>query len=213
MLLAGATGIAATGAAKAAAHAVTFWITLGIMLFVNAFIFYQCWKRRAYYANISRWKRWGPLFFSALAAPLVMADLTRHLIQDSCDPNGCYTDMGVGCMSPGELCWCACRYVAPTYDVSVSPATVSNQLLFDACGSNNTLVANAACPPLSFDNYANSGMYDSDGPGGLSYTGWLFTVFFTYTGFASMMFSTIWAAGLTSKIAKRWRELRGYNSV
>ena len=43
----------------------------------------------------------------------------------------------------------------------------------------------------------------------LSLTGWLFTIIFTYTGFACLIGGTVWAADLVPKIRRAWRDLRG----
>jgi len=49
-----------------------------MMLGVNAYIFYKCRKRKG-----SHWKKWGPLYCTAIAAVLIMADLTRHVLADN----------------------------------------------------------------------------------------------------------------------------------
>jgi len=50
----------------------------------------------------------------------------------------------------------------------------------------------------------------------LSFTGWLFTVIFTYTGFILLFIGSMWNANIVSKfkeIRTRWRELRGTNQT
>ena len=42
----------------------------------------------------------------------------------------------------------------------------------------------------------------------LSVGGWLFTIFFTYTGFASLIAGVFWGADLHRKIPRGWREIR-----
>jgi len=68
----------ATAAARSLGHLISFCITLTMMLGVNAYIFYKCRQRKG-----SHWKKWGPLYCTAIAALLIMADLTRHVLADN----------------------------------------------------------------------------------------------------------------------------------
>jgi hypothetical protein len=42
----------------------------------------------------------------------------------------------------------------------------------------------------------------------LSVVGWLFTIVFTYLGFACMILGVFWAADLGRKVRVAWRQLR-----
>jgi len=50
-----------------------------MMIGVNLYIVYCCEKKRK---GQSVWNKYGPLVFTVVAALLIMADLTRHLLQD-----------------------------------------------------------------------------------------------------------------------------------
>ena len=45
----------------------------------------------------------------------------------------------------------------------------------------------------------------------LSLTGWLFSIFFTYSGFALMLAGVVAGANLHTNIRNAWRELRSQN--
>jgi len=48
----------------------------------------------------------------------------------------------------------------------------------------------------------------------LTKVGWIFTVVFTYAGFALLMFGTFWNSNIISKLKlfrAKWRQLRGIN--
>jgi len=50
----------------------------------------------------------------------------------------------------------------------------------------------------------------------LSVVGWLFTVVFTYSGFALLMLGTLWNANIVDKldeIRTKWREIQGKGQV
>jgi len=50
-----------------------------MMILVNCFIF---WTLKNRSRNKGCWHYWGPLTFTMIAVPLIMADLVRHLLQD-----------------------------------------------------------------------------------------------------------------------------------
>lgn len=100
----------------------------------------------------SHWQRYGPLYLVLLAIPLVMADLTRHVLQDS----------GI---------W----------------SGPSSAMYRPHCGHSERRLGGITC---------------------LSVTGWLFTIIFTYTGFACMMIGVFWAADMQVKIARAWKGIR-----
>lgn len=43
----------------------------------------------------------------------------------------------------------------------------------------------------------------------LSLVGWLFTIVFTYTGFACLVVGTFWSANMGIKFKHTWRSIRG----
>jgi len=68
-----------TAAARALGHYISFGVTAAMMIGVNAYILYCCLTKRKKQAFC---KKYGPLIFTIVAALLIMADLTRHLLQD-----------------------------------------------------------------------------------------------------------------------------------
>lgn len=115
------------------------------MVAVNCYVGY-CVKRR--YGTF--WQKWGPLIFTLVATPLIMADLVRHVLQDT----KLWPEPGSAQFRPG-------------------------------CNAENM-----TC---------------------LSAVGWLFTVFFTYSGFVCLAVGTMWNANLMDKIReirKEWKALR-----
>jgi len=110
-----------------------------------------------YNARKYRWgspcMKYGPTFMTATAAVLVMADLTRHVLQDQ--------DVWPAGPWPGSSQY---RPGCETEDMEC-----------------------------------------------LSVVGWLFTVVFTYSGFAILFVATMWNAKICDKIKdfrKKWNELR-----
>ncbi|KAL3148151.1 hypothetical protein ABBQ38_014433 [Trebouxia sp. C0009 RCD-2024] len=79
----------------------------------------------------THWQCYGPLYLVGVAIPLVMADLTRHVLQDS--------------------------------DIWSGP---SSSMYKPHCGHSERRLGGITC---------------------LSVTGWLFTIVFTYAGFACMI--------------------------
>eukprot|EP00873_Tetraselmis_striata_P014038 jgi/Tetstr1/434302/TSEL_023408.t1 len=71
-------GIAATAAAKELAHTISFGVTLALITNMAQYTLHKCLKRRG-----THWSRFGPAYLCFLGVPLIMADLTRHVLQDS----------------------------------------------------------------------------------------------------------------------------------
>lgn len=57
-------------------HTLTFGITLSILTNVAQYVFHKAALRKG-----SHVQRYGPFYLTLLAVPLVMADLTRHVLQ------------------------------------------------------------------------------------------------------------------------------------
>jgi len=138
-----------------------------MMICVNGFI---------YYTKKNRWGTWwrinGPLCFTLLAVPLIMADLVRHLLQDYDIWKECPRD------GPPKFTWnSSCTWYSNQYKCTHPPP--------------------GCCPN---ENMAH-----------LSPMGWLFTFFFTYTGFACLFVGVLWNANIIKKlkeIKEEWRRLR-----
>lgn len=77
MLLASFAGIAASEASKRLAHSVSFGVTLAVLTNIAQMVH---WKSKTRGGN--RWNKRGPLLLTLASVPLVMLDLTRHVLQD-----------------------------------------------------------------------------------------------------------------------------------
>lgn len=71
------TGVAASEASKQLAHSVSFGITLAVLSNLAQMVY---WKSLTRQGNF--WNRKGPTLLVLAAVPLVMLDLTRHVLQD-----------------------------------------------------------------------------------------------------------------------------------
>ena len=69
-------GITATAGAKRLAHAISFGLILASLTNLAQYTLHKCATRRG-----SHWNRLGPFYLTLAAVPLVMADLTRHVLQ------------------------------------------------------------------------------------------------------------------------------------
>jgi len=68
---------AVTAAARSLGHYISFGVTLSMMLGINAYIAYKSRTRTG-----PHWNKYGPLYFTSIAAVLIMSDLLRHVLQD-----------------------------------------------------------------------------------------------------------------------------------
>jgi len=68
----------ASAAARQLGHLVSIIITGTLMIGVNSYIFYKCRQRKGTFR-----KRWGPLCFTLVAAPLILLDILRHVLADN----------------------------------------------------------------------------------------------------------------------------------
>jgi len=68
-----------TAAARVLGHYISFGVTATMMIGVNSYILYCCMTKRRKQPFC---KKYGPLILTFFAALFIMADLTRHLLQD-----------------------------------------------------------------------------------------------------------------------------------
>jgi len=71
-------GIAASETSRAFSHSLTWGITLTLLTNIAQYICHKCKRRTG-----THWPKWGPFYLALLAIPLVMIDLTRHVLIDS----------------------------------------------------------------------------------------------------------------------------------
>jgi len=159
-----------TAGARKLGHWISFGITLFMMCLVNGFIFWTLKNR-----NRSRGfcHYWGPFMFTLCCVPFIMADLVRHVLQDT----GVWTECN---RAPGVIWDSSCNWASNQFKCSEYPKD--------------------GCVPNSHENMAH-----------LSYIGVLFTVCFTYFGFALLFIGVLWNANIIKKlkeIRQQWIELR-----
>lgn len=70
----------ASAAAKSFSHSISAAVTLACLTNLTQYVH---WKGVTSKRRGSFWRRHGPTILCALAVPLVMLDLTRHLLQDA----------------------------------------------------------------------------------------------------------------------------------
>jgi len=73
----GVVGGTVTAAARSTGHWVSFGITLAMMLGLTLYVGLHSRQRWG-----SHWQKYGPTYMTILASFLVMADLTRHVLED-----------------------------------------------------------------------------------------------------------------------------------
>jgi len=190
------------------------------MIIVNIFI-----ARGIKYRFGSFCHKYGPFILSAIAAPLICADLLRHTLNDTgvwpwCgDPaqqNGLYPRVNESWTSDclwsatQYLCTIPCcvpgnntappGYVGPQKDGRLPPywpTPAHPQHYLQLPGSECKC---DDCVPPDQENIWN-----------LSPIGILFTIVFTYSGFTLLAISTMWNANILKKcgeVKKEWQRLR-----
>eukprot|EP01028_Stygiella_incarcerata_P006207 TRINITY_DN2538_c0_g1_i1.p2 TRINITY_DN2538_c0_g1~~TRINITY_DN2538_c0_g1_i1.p2 ORF type:complete len:152 (+),score=29.25 TRINITY_DN2538_c0_g1_i1:356-811(+) len=70
--------VSATAAARKLGHLIALIVTAIMMIVVDSFIAYQSKKRFG-----THWHKYGPLYLCLIATPLILADPTRHVLQDT----------------------------------------------------------------------------------------------------------------------------------
>jgi len=71
---------AVTSAARSMGHYISFAITGAMMIALNGYMLHCAIKKRS---KLPFHKRYGPFFLTVAAALLIMADLLRHVLQDT----------------------------------------------------------------------------------------------------------------------------------
>jgi len=159
-----------SASARKLGHWISFAITLLMMVLVNCFIFWSL-KNRNRRRGFCQY--WGPFILTMCCVPLIMADLLRHVLQD--------TGVWKECDRASDVIWdSSCNWASNQYKCSELPAV--------------------GCVPNSHESMAH-----------LSIIGVLFTICFTYLGFACLFVGTLWNANIVKKLKQiraRWTEMR-----
>lgn len=191
-----------------------------MMIGINIYIGCRVKKFRAKWYRGRFCKTYGPLICSMVAAPLILADLFRHVAQDQnlwpeCDRQKLFEDGKIYLTdlpySPNVASLCqwssgqfACEFPSKKYLNTTEG--VKTPFPKDPYKSANFTCADQAahnfgCVTTCHENMAH-----------LSFIGILFTIFFTYTGFTFLMVGVLWDANIMDKcgkIKKTWQDMRG----
>lgn len=145
---------------------------------------HKCAQQR--YWRPTHLSRYGPAYLVALSVPLVMADLTRHVLQDA------------GFWKAGPSALSSAMYKSDWSSTCDSSAAV------DVCTA-----------PVAQGGYGHSGTWHcdlhdkmcecGDHMHCLTAVGVWFTVVFTYLGFACLLGGVLWGVDLPAKLQAQWR--------
>eukprot|EP01083_Nonionella_stella_P010298 29379_1 len=175
-----------TSGARTCAHMVSFIINL---ITVCGLCIYVTYKRRqcqydSHATCTNKWRQWGPAVLIWISFPLIMADPTRHILQNYNIWEGCTRS----CHEewPSRCNWSSNQYkcVLPCGQL-FDPPYNANDCNVDANG--NYPYVDCACIPQ------HSVMY-------LSTIGVLITLFCTYLGFALFIVANLWNANIIDKL-------------
>lgn len=170
----------------AATRAFAHSLTFGFSLAVfTNIVQYAVGKTHKTRANKGPWyRKWGPTICLIFASIFSMADLVRHLINDA---------WGTACdeLETGQL-------IALCNGRDMSTCTVQDAKYSKACYSQNVM-----------------NEFDGTGEGfpHLSVYGWIFTMFFTWTGFILLFVGIFWLISFPQKFRAKWRALRATRNV
>lgn len=174
-------GITVSNAARAAGHGISLAITGVMMGGLIGFLANQSKKRTG-----SFWNRFGPTILLTFAACLILADVTRHVLQDA-NLAGSYDSDTPGKYDGG---WDGMlQYVKPCWTTSGCCSSGDSEARLNPKTKGGT-IEKMHC---------------------LSTVGILFTEVFTYVGFALLAFATMWNADLIGKLKEirdKFREIR-----
>lgn len=198
---------------SAASRTLGHWISLGttgaMMLLVWAFIFSKAKLRRQ---NVAAgwWHAYGPSTIVGVAAILIMAEPTRHILQDT----GVWEECGANSVFPrvnqtwNDGCtWSSSQYkcekvcYVEIYDGDCGPNGNYCSSKVD-WGGNDVTTEDKECHCIddSRESWSN-----------LSTVGIIFTLTFTYLGFFLLTFGVMWNAEIIKKLEKvksQYRALR-----
>mmetsp|Transcript_36303 Transcript_36303/g.84444 ORF Transcript_36303/g.84444 Transcript_36303/m.84444 type:complete len:201 (+) Transcript_36303:264-866(+) len=164
-----------TSETRSFTHSLTWGINLAVMTNILQFSFTKTYRARK---GIPFCRKWGPFNCIFLAMLLMMADLTRHLVNDV---------WGTECIGLD-------RKEFPDSVVGVRTSSTGD---FQTVGND----FNKYCRPVQMANE-----YNADHS--LSVWGWSMTIFCTWSGFALLFVGICWLLNLPGKVARQWRAIR-----
>lgn len=191
-------GGSVTSASRFLGHWIAFGVNLVVFAFSIAFVYRQS-ARRSHYGG--HWMKFGPTYLTVVAALFVMADNTRHVLQDTkIWPSGPF---------PGSSQYSADCPVR-NWKLPVTNCTVARNCGNFTCDGGFAEGPGKPCYECyAGDNLCSAGQ--SETMACLSAIGWIFTVAMTYSGFLLFFFASFWNANLIGKLAAiraKWKALR-----
>lgn len=222
-----------SGFARSLGHYISFGITATLMIVVNVFI-----ARGIKFRWGSCCQKYGPFILSMIAAPLICADLLRHVLNDTnvwpwCgDPSqqrGLFprvnTSWTADCLfsSTQFICTIPCcvpgnnaappGWTGPEQDGMLPPYWPEYDQLNSSelarIGKETVAGGTLGQPDC---NCLNCVPLEDENIWNLSPIGILFTIIFTYSGFTLLAISTMWNANILKKcgeMKEQWKKLRG----
>lgn len=188
-------GVAISTGARHAAHIVTLIIDVAV---IGGLCVYVTHKARDRDHPPTKWHRWGPTFLCWMAFPFVLADPLRHTLNDY--------ELWASCHRSCHEKWPSrCEWSSEQYRCElICGEEFSPPFNSTACGQ---------LPDGSFPRVDCECVHTADERiTHLSAVGWLFTIIFTYFGFALFMVGNLWNANILGKcreIRHKYRVLRG----
>jgi len=184
-------------------HYISFGVNLAMFAGVCAFTLSQSKRRKRFPTH---WLRYGPTYLVTLAALMIMADQTRHVLQDL----QIWKSAASGWM-PGSAMYmddCDAKVVSvPIWNCSDASNAQCGTI---ACGNGHYRVENGTTC-RSCDVEHGVCVESAESFACLSTVGWVFTVALTYGGFLIFFFASFWNANLVGKlkaIHSKWQALR-----
>lgn len=192
-------GGSVTSASRFLGHWIAFFVNIVVFAFSIVFVHRQSSRR----AHLRHWLKYGPTYLTIVSALLVMADNTRHVLQDTkVWPSGPWPG------SSQYISECTTR----AWKQPMKNCTVASDCGAVMCDDGKTFGAGDGTP--CFECYQGDGMCSagaSESIACLSAVGWVFTVGMTYSGFLLFFFASFWNANLVGKLAaikNKWNALR-----
>jgi len=164
-----------TSSSRSFSHALTWGINLAVLTNMLHYIYSKCKRSRKNHPHL---RKWGPCYLLIAAIFLVLADLTRHLVNDAWGTQNCKSIV----VDISQL-----NKINATHDPL--PLTLPEGAAYIVCESHSIAAE-----------------YNKEGH--LSAYGWTLTIFCTWTGFLCMVVGILWGIGLPKKIAFQWATLR-----
>ena len=215
----GAVGASVSAASRSLGHYISFGMTAGMMAVLLAFMATKIAGRKKR-PNATCWSAYGPVVLVSVATVFILADTTRHILQDvglwqSCGSNGVFPRINETWSS--ESCdWSSSQYKCD--NLCYVPGVWT-----DGCGPGGS----GCGGPIDLHDFFSSqsaidellakdvddmcSCTDHEDMSHLSKMGVLFTIIFTYLGFVLLSVGVMWNADILEKVDKfksEWKSLR-----